>query len=244
MFRHFIIALQFLTRIPVPHLQDISQLEIGRSFRYYPLVGLVIGFFLLALGWLISDIPSTLQASLVLLLWIIITGALHLDGLADSADAWLGGHGDREKTLAIMKDAACGPAGVIALVIILLIKFNALNLILQEGKWMFLLLTPLLARTAVLFLFQTTTYVRPGGLGEALASYYSHGVGSIILLAVCLATLLMMGISGLIVILALLITVLLLRGLMIKRIGGTTGDTAGALIEISEVVLLVAGVLI
>src|SRR5690606_41444159 len=113
-----LIALQFLTRLPVrlPGLPTAQ--ENGRSLLWYPLVGLLIGS-LLVLAWLLLQGVSTgLQAALLLAIWVWLSGGLHVDGLADTADAWVGGYGDRERTLASIKDPACGPVGVITLAVL------------------------------------------------------------------------------------------------------------------------------
>ena len=242
--RSFIIAIQFLTRIPVPTLRDISEAEVGRSLLYYPLVGLVIGLLLTGLNWMLASAPDGLQAALLLAAWVIITGALHLDGLADSADAWLGGLGDRERSLAIMKDPRSGPAAVVVIVLLLLIKFAALPALIENDHWPVLILAPLLARTSLPLLFQTTAYVRPGGLATAIAEHVSQVGGILLPLAVSLGILVVMGWSAALLIVAVICTFVLLRAMMIKRLGGTTGDTAGALVEVIEAVVLVAAVLL
>lgn len=108
--RAFLVALQFLTRLPVRLRAAPSEEELGRSLLFYPLVGLLIGMLLTTLAMAISaaGISDLLGAALVLAAWVVLTGGLHLDGLADSADAWSGGRGDRERTLAIMKDPYWG----------------------------------------------------------------------------------------------------------------------------------------
>ncbi len=242
--RSFIIAIQFLTRIPVPTLSDISEAEVGRSLLYYPLVGLVMGLLLAGLNWMLASAPDGLQAALLLAAWVIITGALHLDGLADSADAWLGGLGDRERTLAIMKDPRSGPAAVVVIVLLLLIKFAALQALIENDHWPVLILAPLLARTSLPLLFQTTAYVRPGGLATAIAEHVSQVGGILLPLSVSLGIPVVMGWSTALLIVAVICTFVLLRAMMIKRLGGTTGDTAGALVEVIEAVVLVVAVLL
>jgi len=242
--RSFIIALQFLTRIPVPTFREIGEAEIGRSLLYYPLVGMVIGLLLVGLNLLLAGAPDGLQAALVLAAWVLITGALHLDGLADSADAWLGGLGDRERTLAIMKDPRSGPAAVVVIVLLLMIKFAALQALIANDHWPVLILAPLLARTSLPLLFQTTPYVRPGGLATAIAEYSSWVGGILLPLFVGIGVLVVMGWSAALLIIAVICTFVLLRAMMIKRLGGTTGDTAGALVEVVETVVLVGAVLL
>lgn len=108
MINPFLIALQFLTRLPVRIASEPDEKSIAQSLSYYPLVGLIIGALLAGIAWGLSGAPVLLSAALLLVTWVLVTGGLHLDGLADSMDAWVGGLGDRERTLAIMKDPYCG----------------------------------------------------------------------------------------------------------------------------------------
>jgi len=108
-----VVAFIFLTRLPMPRLAHISPEDNGRSLCAFPLVGLVIGLLLfIAASVLTWVLPVMVVATLLLTLWVLLTGGLHLDGLADSADAWLGGYGDKARTLEIMKDPRCGSAAV------------------------------------------------------------------------------------------------------------------------------------
>jgi adenosylcobinamide-GDP ribazoletransferase len=195
-------------------------------------------------GWLCSGLTDFLTAALLLALWVGLTGGLHLDGLADSADAWLGGYGDRERTLAIMHDPCSGPIAVVVLVIVLLLKFSALQSLLAQGATGLLVVTPLLGRTALVVLFLTTPYVRSRGLGSELA----HEVPRSMSLAVVILTAILvagwLGRNGIVLLLVSALVFWLLRRLMQRRIGGTTGDTAGALLEIMETqILLVLAIL-
>jgi adenosylcobinamide-GDP ribazoletransferase len=225
--------LQFLTRLPVRC--EWSPPAAGRSLLFYPLVGLLIGALLAMLVVLLPG-PDLLAAALVLAAWVLITGALHLDGLADSADAWLGGHGDRERTLAIMKDPYTGPMGATALILLLGIKWAALVEHMAQDGWVGLLLAPVLARTAVVVLLLTTPYVRSQGLGTALSEHLPRRAAG------CVVTLTAFPVAALSPksLLAALTVFAVLRLLMMKRLGGATGDTAGATIEITEAAVLVA----
>ena len=240
----FLIALQFLTQIPVRLARYPSPQEVGRSLIYYPLVGLLIGAFLALLAWLLADAPPLISAALLLTVWVLLTGGLHLDGLADSADAWVGGLGQAEKTLAIMKDPTCGPAGVVTLVLLLLIKFSALHAILESGYWAILLLAPLFGRAVLPLLFLTTPYVRQRGLGSALSEYLPRRQLVWLLIVVLLGIILIFGWSILWLVLVVVSIFIWLRSLMMRRLGGTTGDVAGAVVEIVEVSVLVMMVFI
>ena len=240
--RPFFIALQFLTRWPVTLRTAPQGCEIGHSLLYYPLVGVLFGLLLAALDWALAGVGTLLSAVLLLAAWVLAGGALHLDGLADSADAWVGGLGDRARTLAIMKDPYCGPAGVTALLLVLLLKFAALEELAAHGDWLALVLAPLLGRTALPALFLCTTYVRPGGLGETLARHLPRRAALALVLAV-LAGIAALGMRGLWPLLAAMAVFACLRAAMVRRLGGTTGDTAGATVEIVETAALLAAAL-
>lgn len=233
------IALQFLTRLPVTLAGMPTPEQIGRSLLCYPLVGLLIGLLLLAAQHLLDGSAVLLQAALLLALWVGISGGLHLDGLADSADAWVGGFGDKQRTLAIMQDPRSGPIAVVVLVLLLLLKFAALVALLESGSGLLLVLVPWLARCLLPLLFLTTPYVRAGGLGQALAEHLPRRQLPWVLGANA-AAMLLLGWPALLALLVAGVMFIWLRALMLKRLGGTTGDTAGALLEIAECAVLVA----
>lgn len=239
MLRSFLIALQFLTRFPLPAFNRPEDRDIGRSLLFYPLVSLLIGAVLVALDWIAAGASEAVRAALLLAAWVIVTGGLHLDGLADSADAWVGGLGDRERTLAIMKDPRSGPAAVTVLGVVLILKFAALQTLVAAGAWQALLLAPLLGRGVVPLLFLTTPYVRPGGLGAALATHLPRRAAIGVVLATALAVPVLAGKSGVLALIAAAAMFLLLRALMIRRINGATGDTVGAMVELTETAVLV-----
>jgi adenosylcobinamide-GDP ribazoletransferase len=245
--RSLLLAVGFLTRLPVPVPSRADAAMQARSLPWYPLVGALIGLVLCAWAWGLARIgaPPLLVAALVLALWVAITGALHLDGLADSADAWLGGHGatperTRERTLAIMRDPRSGPAAVVALVVLLLLKFAALASM-PTVAWQALLLAPTLARATVVLAFASTPYVRSSGLGSGLAS--APRLPSLGTLALCVAGCAAMGRPAWIALAAATLLFLLWRRACMKRLGGMTGDTCGALVEIVEAGVLIVLVL-
>lgn len=245
----FITALQLLTRIPlrIPRYDADHQAKVaGYAVLFYPVVGLLIGALLVLVLGLLQPLWQSeaylLHGALLITCWVIISGALHLDGLTDSADAWLGGFGDRERTLAIMKDPYAGPAGVTAVIVILLLKFAALSE-LTWALWLPLLIIPVLARLQVLLLFLTTAYVRPGGMGSAATEYLPRKAAWLWLLLIVAVVILFVD-TGWMLITGMLLTFVVLRAIMQQRLGGTTGDTAGALIEITEATLLCLVVLV
>lgn len=246
MIKAFFIALGLLTRIPIPkyfHIQkNDSDKFYGWSVLYYPVIGLVIGGLLVFSSWTLSflELPKhgLIEAGLLLTIWIVITGALHLDGLADSADAWLGGYGDKIRTLEIMKDPYSGPAAVVILVLVLLLKFS----VLIHLHWHVLLLAPVIARTSVMLLLATTPYVRKGGMGDSAVHHLPKTAVWLVFMGVIVVSALIIK-QQFWVFLVLFSIAYLLRRLMLKRIDGTTGDTAGAMLEVMEVSTMLVFVL-
>ncbi len=239
--RALLIAIGFLTRIPVPARVLADRKAQASSLTWYPAVGALIGLLLALLATLLDGAPDLLTAALVLLAWVALSGGMHLDGLADSADAWVGGMGNAERTLAIMKDPACGPMGVLAIVLALLLKFAALASLLHAA-WPLLVLVPMLARAAMTALFLTTPYVRPGGLGDLLQ--HAPRRTCHIALAITAAAALLTGWPGLALILVTAAITWWLRRASLARINGFTGDLAGALGEITETALILTAALL
>lgn len=235
--RGLLVALGFLTRIPVPpRVFDDARAQ-RTSLAWYPMVGVIVGALVTVLFLVLPREHALLSAALTLLAWVALTGGLHLDGLADSADAWVGGFGDRARTLEIMKDPRSGPAGVTAIVLLLLLKFAALASLSVENAWL-LWLSPLLARTALTAVFVTTPYVRSGGLGSALKD--APRVACVFSLLGAVAACLAFGVRGALALGAAIIVFALWRRACLRRLGGFTGDTAGALAEMVEAGVLVA----
>lgn len=231
----FFLALSLLTRIPIPKLPTLEAADFGRSSLFYPLVGLLIGAILCLPIWFLPNADPLVLAAIVTVLWAAITGGLHLDGVADSADAWLGGLGDLEKTHRILKDPLVGAAGAIALSATFLLKFAALTVLIKLQLWWLILCAPALGRNFVLLLFLTTPYVRATGLASTTVNHLPEKPAFWLVLVV-------IGLAGLLAWQGLalaLIAFWLLRRLMLQRLGGCTGDTAGACVEFGEAAWLI-----
>lgn len=243
--REFAIALMLMSRLPIRLAGDIGREEQARSVAWYPVVGLVLAVLLITAVAILNliGLPAPVAAALILGVWVALTGALHLDGVADSADAWLGGGGDRERSLRIMKDPACGPAGVVALLLLLLLKFSLLTALLEGGDWLTaLLLAPILARAGCTALFLTLPYVRENGLGAAGGDMPPHRLGWW-MIGLSAVVALLTGLSGLVALSFAVLGFLALRAYLEHWLGGFTGDTAGLTTEKLEAVVLFAVVL-
>jgi adenosylcobinamide-GDP ribazoletransferase len=240
MWQPLAIAIALLTRFPVAQYGSGDPWAVGRSVLWYPAVGLLVGLVLAGVCLLAQSAPAMVGAALAILAWCGITGGLHLDGLSDSADALIGSHGDSARALEIMKDPSAGPMGVMAMCMVLIVKFAALTAHISTETWWPIVTAPVLGRAAVIALLLNTPYVRPRGLGAVLAAHLPRGPGRIVLLSVIAAATLLGGIPSLI---GAGLAFLFLRRLMMRTIGGTTGDTAGALVEVTEAAALVGATL-
>jgi len=236
----FLIALQFLTRIPVNDHHPANTTSPGQSVLYYPAVGLLLGALLSLMPLLLTDASPLLLAALVLSAWVLLTGGLHLDGLADCADAWVGGYGNRQRSLQIMKDPAAGPIAVSLLVLVLMLKFAALTTMLEQDRLAPLLLAPVLGRAAILVLMLTTDYVRPQGLAENLLQTLPVTPARWVLAGCVFVVLISLGLPSLAAGGLLLFWV---RQTALARLGGATGDVYGAAVELVEAGVLIAAVL-
>jgi adenosylcobinamide-GDP ribazoletransferase len=247
------VALQFLTRLPLRIEPPPSAREIGLSLACYPVVGLALGTTLWGFALVTSRLPALLGAAIMLAAWVLLTGALHIDGLADTADAWVGGHGDPERTLNIMKDPRSGPVALAVVNCLLLLKFAALAALAAWTATHFhgapwhdprlaagCILPPLLARSAIPLLFAHTPYVRAQGIAQDLAAHQSRRAGVLMIALSVLGTLAVYRTLGIIALAAAAIAYGAVRSGLVRRLGGFTGDGAGALIEVIEAACLAA----
>jgi adenosylcobinamide-GDP ribazoletransferase len=237
------IAGRFLTRFPFPDPGALNPADLGRAVPWYPAVGLALGGAValtaaVAGPWVLQA-PAPAVAALALALWAWSTGGLHLDGLADTADAWVGGMGSRERTLEIMKDPVSGPAGVSTLVLALILKYACIQSLLAAGEIALLVWVPMLARAQLPLLLISTPYARPQGMaGDPARSAPRRACGLAIGLAGGAAMLGLGWWSGLAAVAAAGGLFWLMRRSLMRRLGGFTGDTAGALVELTEALLL------
>jgi adenosylcobinamide-GDP ribazoletransferase len=236
----FLMAFRFLTIIPLGKGLEFKPELIGAAGKFYPLVGLVMGgsFWCFYNGARLL-FPPLVTTGLLLLFWVLLTGALHLDGLADCLDSLYGGR-DPESRLRIMKDVHLGTMGTVGLILILGLKFLALGVILpfKNSVW-WLILIPALSRWTPIFLSCFHPYARPGGgLGAALV----QGTGKKELfwasLFAWVPVVLLERFLGVGVILVVLVWVFFCGRYFFKKIGGVTGDVMGAVIESSELLAM------
>lgn len=236
--RKILIAISFFTRIPIK-LNNVTSEEFYDCMILIPIVGLFIGLILYGVSILLSFINFVqLQALLMVIAYIWLTGGLHLDGFADTTDALFSAR-DQTKMMEIMKDSRLGAFGAIGLILIILTNWMSYTIILPEYSSA-LLVIPVFGRVAAIMSTCFSTYAPGGGgLGKRFVEMTKlHHFIIYLILLLALATLIL-GLPGLVTaVICLVPSVLLMRNLQIK-IGGMTGDTIGMTIELNQTFFMV-----
>ena len=244
--RSFFTALRFLTIIPVSWKSDEDGKFFQASVIWFPLIGLFIGSLVAFFVFLVSPfISSSMLAVFAVLLLSGFSGFLHLDGIADSGDGLLSSR-PREQALTIMRDSRSGAMGVIVLIFLILGKYVALSTLPIEKMIPILLLMPVAGRTAILLSMAILPYARKaeGGLGQLFYSKERYSIAAVALL-ICLVCCAVISIqSALITLIAVILTVLLFSRWCFVKLGGATGDTLGAVCELSELSVAIAALCI
>lgn len=240
-FNSFARAVSFLTVIPMPpsSIETVNAEDFARSFGFFPLVGLLIGFFC-SLFYFLSHrwMPNLLAAVCITALLTLLTRGLHLDGLADLTDGVGGGY-TAERRLQIMKDSRIGAFGSLALTLAILFKVSALHALMEANHWQPILLVPVFSRLSMVLTAYKSPYARAeGGLAKSFVEPMT--------LQQPLTALLFSGAAAVVAsppwILAYLAGAVCcsfsIRALSCKWLGGVTGDVLGAANEVAEITLL------
>lgn len=240
----FFIGLQFLTRIHIVKQTVWTEESFGKSVRYFPLVGLVLGLLygaccivpvLLAehFGWLL---PYHLMAAVLAVLPFLATGGIHCDGLMDTVDGIFSGR-DRDRMLEIMKDSRSGSFGVVAFAILLLVQYAVLMDLPMTIVPSAMLAMPIIGRLMMVFGICLFPYARPEGMGKAFSEYGTKkcfaGVFCYTLVILCL-----IGWKALVAAGVAFLFSWLFGQHVTRLLGGLTGDVYGAICTVSELLVL------
>jgi len=228
--RKIITAFSFLTVFPC-----LSSGELKGFSAYFPLVGWLMGVFLLASNWLLFSLSRLVRAFILVFLWEFASRWLHLDALADTADAFLKG-GERKEILKIMSDTKLGSFGVSAILFLILGKVLFLGSLKIEDSVLVLLTAPLFARYLVTLLCFVFPAAKKEGLGSLVVS--TTGFRELILATFFLLPAFWMLQFRVVITLAAVFGGFLLGFLAFRKIGGLTGDLLGALIEVTELLIV------
>lgn len=234
----FLIALQFLTRVPVTIRKTVESVNIARAMAYFPLVGLLIGISAAVVHFLLSYVLAPQVCDLVAIAFmVIVTGNMHGDGLMDTADGIYSGR-PRERILEIMRDSCVGSHGVMAGVLVLLAKFVLLGQLPPEVKQFALILTPAMGRWAQVYGATVYPYARTGGGTGGFTDHVGRREIFWASLTALAAAVLLFGLWGGILAGAVLVGTAAIGRYIAAKIGGMTGDTLGAMSEMTEVLSL------
>ncbi len=237
----FLAALQFLTSLPVAIKRELAPAQLGRATAWFPPVGLLIGGMLALLDWLLSFmLPPAVVNALLIVALVMLTGALHLDGLADTCDG-LAGHRPVEERWRIMRDSRTGAFGVVGIVLVLLVKYLSLNNIPVALMLPTLVFLPVVSRWAMVYAIFAFPYARPEGLGKAYKDatrWPQFTAATIITLGIAIILFPFFSLMGLILIFGIWVFTTLLALYFLHKFAGLTGDTYGAINEIAEVAAL------
>lgn len=247
----FLVATQFLTRVPVPPGGDFQARWLSGSLRYFPLVGGFVGLAAAAVWWLARHwFPPAIAVGLLLAASLLITGAFHEDGFADTCDG-LGGGNTRERALAIMKDSRIGAFGAIGLIVLLGLKWSALIALPSAAFWLILVASHVVSRWCSIGLVWVLPYARTNGEGKS--RQFDGGLsgaqwllsGAIGMTAVAIPAIwpgaamnAALAIAGGVGFAAAVATALAAAVYFKRRIGGYTGDCLGAVQQLSELTFL------
>ncbi len=237
----FLTALRFLTIFPITWKAEKDGAFFQGSLYYFAPIGLIIGLATAGIIFAVSSLfPPLVMAGLVIVLLGVFSGFLHLDGLADTSDGFFSSR-PREKILVIMRDSRIGAMGVVAILLVILLKFSALASLNPSTMLATIILMPIGGRAAIVFSMAILPYARKEqGLG---AIFYSDdcvpaALWALGVLAFCTF---FIEIKAVLLISGVVISVVLLFSFWCKKmIGGATGDTLGALCEITEMSICVA----
>lgn len=242
--KYFITGLQFLTRIHVAKQSEWSPENFGRSVKFFPLVGAILGILLVMINQLLTEylpfmgiyMPPHVLVALLITVNIILTGGLHCDGFMDTMDGLFSGR-SKERMLEIMKDSRVGANGVMAFVLLMILKWSLIMDLSPLSLPSALLIMPILGRLAIVIGVTVFPYARPDGIGKAFAKYagqYTVYIG----LALALLIMIPVGKQAILSLVIVSLFSLLLGRYVTKRLGGLTGDIYGAMCELAEILVL------
>jgi adenosylcobinamide-GDP ribazoletransferase len=228
-------AFQFLTIFPAVIRRAFTAEELGQAVGFFPLVGLAVGGLLYGLEFVLRLLfPMPLVAVMIVSLWLLLTRALHFDGFLDMCDGLFGGF-TPERRLEIMRDSRVGAFGVAGGGLLLLAKYSA---ILSITNYSALVLAPIVGRWVLSLAIFAYPYAREKGLGRDMKD---HVRSPQVLLATFVSLIAAWWLAGWIGLFAVLLSGIMLWlgvGFIVCRIPGLTGDSYGALCELTELVVL------
>jgi adenosylcobinamide-GDP ribazoletransferase len=238
-FTELSLAVGFLTILPVIDNRRASEEAVAASFEWFPLVGFMLGLALCGEDLILSyAFGQVVRSVLIVLSLTVITGAVHLDGLADTADA-LGAGRNRERALEILQDSRIGTFGAIAIFFDLILKILALSTLAGSARYFALILAPGLARYAIVLVSRQIDYLRSAGAGSTLLAYRGGRLRHKIVFVLPFVFVVAAKFHGAKALFVAAAVVIAMRWFYKRWLGGVTGDLIGACGELVEIAVLV-----
>ncbi|MBF4694781.1 adenosylcobinamide-GDP ribazoletransferase [Fusibacter ferrireducens] len=236
----FLLMLSFFSRIPVGHRVAYSDDLYRQSIVYFPYVGLIVGGISAVPLWLLQNTSHGVRGILVILVYLLVSGGIHLDGLADSMDGLFSGR-EKERILEIMKDSRIGSFGVIGLILYFLVFYQCAS----EVMPILILLMPFVGKSAAAFTAGYSDYARVSpGMGTVLINSHTPKTSIEILVINLIIAFIALGFEGLAMVAMTFILAFFLMKWIHGKIGGMTGDTIGFVVEVCQMCfLLIATIL-
>lgn len=236
--KSLLLALQFLTAIPVK-IKQVSDRDIAKSLIFFPAIGMFLGLALVGLDSVLPVLyfESFISNIILVVVLVILTAGLHLDGLSDTFDALLSGK-DRQEMLNIMKDPHIGVMGVLSLICAILLKISFLSEISAANRQVSLFLMCVLSRWSLVFSIYFFPYARQEGRAKKFFELKNTGIFLLCAILTLAFAYAIWQVNGLKVFVTAVTCVYLMNKLISKKIGGLTGDTLGAVNELTEILVL------
>lgn len=244
-----ILLIQFMTRIPIPIKVEYSEKQLGKGIKYFPLVGYLIGIIIFITGIVLNKYIDNkyIISLLLILIELKLVGLIHIDGLADSFDG-LFSYRDKDRILEIMKDSRVGTNGVVVLIFYYLAKLILIAEIISRGDMRCLIIYPIIARMSTSVNAGFGVYARDNGMSTGIIgmNQVKDSIFSVILtLLLIILVYYNSGIlKGLVMFVAGILFIFYFRYVVYKKIGGITGDTMGASLEMTGLIVLLIGAII
>lgn len=236
--RHFFVGIMFLTRLPVPMGLRHVEGALARSARYFPMVGVLIGALTGAVFMLTAQVvPAPVAAGLALAAGVLITGALHEDGLADTCDG-LGGGATREHALEIMRDSRIGTYGGAALVFSIGLRWAILAQFTPTQGLSALIVCHAISRGMIPPVLISADYARSRGLASSVAAGVTGAEGIVAILLTLAVAMIVGPVAGLGAFATAVVAGGMMLAVLVRKLGGYTGDGLGAIQQVAEIATL------
>lgn len=241
----FILALQFMTRIPIDINLDVKREDFKKTVKFFPIIGLIIGLFEASIYLVCFRIFSeSMAAFFTVLSHLFITGGIHIDGLSDTVDGIFSGR-SKDRILEIMKDSRVGTFGSLAIVFLILGKIISISDIPHHLRITTIVLAPIISRTMNIFLMYNRKYARQQeGMGDMFIGVIDKTEFNIALFLGIIISIIIGRLNGVILFVLCFIFTLCFRNYIENKIQGLTGDILGASDELNELLIYIISCLL